>query len=126
MNGFHFDLILVGLFLISLKMERMAKMKAYTIISTTLGSPFLRGDWGVQNGIQTNKNKKLRKMDKNLYCSKIIFYILILMNLLSCGSGEEKASGEAAHDKVNQEIPVGVALYSFNRFPFPETLEKSK
>lgn len=65
-------------------------------------------------------------MNMDINGSKIIYGILILMILMSCGSGEEKASGEVLIDKASEEIPVGVALYSFNRFPFPETLEKSK
>lgn len=50
----------------------------------------------------------------------------LIIVTMSCGSGEEEASDEAVHTKIGEEIPVGVALYSFNRFPFPETLEKSK
>lgn len=56
----------------------------------------------------------------------IWFLLPLFMAVISCGSGEEKASEEVSVDKTVAEIPVGVALYSFNRFPFPETLEKSK
>jgi sugar phosphate isomerase/epimerase len=48
---------------------------------------------------------------------------------MSCGSDGNKASGKdesVGLHATTQAIPVGVALYSFNRFPFPETLQKSK
>jgi len=56
------------------------------------------------------------------------FLFLLIIAVMSCGSGEKKASGESesAVQNGSQTIPVGVALYSFNRFPFPETLQKSK
>lgn len=50
----------------------------------------------------------------------------LLIVVMACGSNDKNASNEASVDEVSEDIPVGVALYSFNRFPFPETLEKSK
>lgn len=49
-----------------------------------------------------------------------------IIAVMSCGSDGKKSSDNMSVDKVTEAIPVGVGLYSFNRFPFPETLEKSK
>ena len=45
---------------------------------------------------------------------------------ISCASNEEKASDEMSVENLSAGMPIGVALYSFNRFPFPETLDKSR
>ncbi|MBY5959665.1 sugar phosphate isomerase/epimerase [Membranicola marinus] len=54
------------------------------------------------------------------------FLLSLLILIMACGSNDKQASNEASADAISGDIPVGVALYSFNRFAFPETLEKSK
>ncbi len=47
--------------------------------------------------------------------------------LLSCGDSSQTSSASSDSQPASIEnMPVGVALYSFNRFPLPETLKKSK
>jgi len=64
----------------------------------------------------TDKNQQRRNMKTGMV--SLILSTLFLM-IWSCGRN--------GVGNQNSELPeVGVALYSFNRFPFPETLEKSK
>ncbi|MCM4166475.1 hypothetical protein KCTC52924_03407 [Arenibacter antarcticus] len=65
-------------------------------------------------------------MNQKSYFGALITAIFTLTILWSCGSNGKKASGEIAADNASGGIQIGVALYSFNRFPFHETLDKSK
>ena len=47
--------------------------------------------------------------------------------LWSCGDSAQSSSASSKSIPASTgDMPVGVALYSFNRFPLPEALEKSK
>ena len=65
-------------------------------------------------------------MNQKSYCGALITAIFTLMILSSCGPDGKKASGGIAADSASGGIPIGVALYSFNRYPFRESLDKSR
>ena len=76
--------------------------------------------------IRTNQSQE-RKISWVEETSKgLVVMVLFFLMLMSCGPNKKKESGESVVQSSSQVIPVGVALYSFNRFPFPETLQKSK
>lgn len=45
---------------------------------------------------------------------------------ISCGNGKSDSATEDSQAEISSPIPVGVALYSFNRFSFPKTLDMAK
>jgi len=45
---------------------------------------------------------------------------------ISCGNGKSDSATEDSQAEISSPIPVGVALYSFNRFSFSRTLDMAK
>ena len=54
------------------------------------------------------------------------FLFTVILVLGSCGPTEKSAQVDEQEGMVISKWQTGVALYSFNRFPFPETLDMSK
>lgn len=63
-----------------------------------------------------------------IYYGKIqqIFWCLMVILLTGCGNTPETENQQSTNQSSGTNMPIGVALYSFNRFPFAESLDKSK
>src|SRR5690554_7454338 len=56
----------------------------------------------------------------------LFFPLMVLLALASCGPTGKSSQINEQEGKDGSEWQTGIALYSFNRFPFPETLDMSK
>ena len=54
-----------------------------------------------------------------------LWFLMILLSLTACGTGES-ASSQKQEEAEQADWQTGIALYSFNRFSFPEALAMSK
>jgi len=52
--------------------------------------------------------------------------VIVFLALVACGSKGESSLATEPEDVTESEWQTGIALYSFNRFSFPETLDMSK
>lgn len=63
------------------------------------------------------------KMTQN-YCS--IWFLMVFFGLTACGAKGDSSVVEEQGRVSEEGRQTGIALYSFNRFSFPETLDMSK
>lgn len=64
---------------------------------------------------------RIKKGDWNWF-----FSLTVLLVLASCSPTEKSSQVDEQEGNHASEWQTGIALYSFNRFPFPETLDMSK
>ena len=53
-------------------------------------------------------------------------FVIVFLGLVACGSKEESTLVMKREGVTESEWQTGIALYSFNHFSFPETLDMSK
>lgn len=56
----------------------------------------------------------------------IVIYLHLLFVIISCGRNADEKTGGQAIREMDSHSDIGIALYSFNRFSFSESLEKAK
>ena len=56
----------------------------------------------------------------------LLFSLMLLLGLTACGRTGKSTQVKDQEGKEAAKWQTGIALYSFNRFPFPETLDMSK
>src|SRR5690606_14897863 len=103
--------------------DAQAIVQRYFCIDYFKGRNRLSGDWAL---LFNRMGIKFEEMTINYGKIQQIFWCLMVILLTGCGNTPETENQQSTNQSSGTNMPIGVALYSFNRFPFAESLDKSK